>query len=130
MSDEAVHNAAVVALAMGGSTNAIIHLVAMGKRAGLDTNNDLFDALATRVPLLANIRPAGKYLMQDFYDAGGILGLLNRLKSLLYLEAPIITGGTLGDSVVDAEVHDSEIIRGIDNPVSTVPALRVLRGNL
>lgn len=68
--------------------------------------------------------------MQDFYDAGGILGLLNRLKSLLYLEAPIITGGTLGDSVVDAEVHDNEIIRGIDNPVSTVPALRVLRGNL
>lgn len=130
MSDEAVHNAAVVALAMGGSTNAIIHLVAMGKRAGLDTNNDLFDALATRVPLLANIRPAGKYLMQDFYDAGGILGLLNRLKSLLYLEAPIITGGTLGDSVVDAEVYDSEIIRGIDNPVSTVPALRLLRGNL
>lgn len=130
MSDEAVHNAAVVALAMGGSTNAIIHLVAMGKRAGLGTNNDLFDALATRVPLLANIRPAGKYLMQDFYDAGGILGLLNRLKSLLYLEAPIITGGTLGDSVVDAEVHDNEIIRGIDNPVSTVPALRVLRGNL
>src|SRR5699024_7467734 len=117
-------------LAMGGSTNAIVHLVAMGRRAGLDTTNEQFDELAQRVPLLANIRPAGDHLMQDFYDAGGILGLLNSLQDLLHLDAPIITGGVLGDEVEAAEVHDDDVIRGTDNPVSRVPALRVLRGNL
>ncbi len=127
---DSVHNAVTTTLALGGSTNAVIHVVAMARRAGFDITADSFDALADRVPLLANLRPAGRYLMEDFYDAGGLRALLHSLGDLLELDAMTVNGRTLGENLAGAEVYDADVIRPVTNPVTTVPALRVLRGNL
>jgi len=130
ISEASVRNAATVALALGGSTNAVVHLVAMARRAGLNTGVDLFDELADRVPLLANIRPTGQYLMQDFYDAGGLRGLLQQLKPLLNQQCLTINGDRILEEHDDNEVYDEDVIRSIDAPVTRRPALRVLYGNL
>src|SRR5262249_19568635 len=88
LNDVSFRNAVTTVLAIGGSTNAIIHLVAMARRAGVKLNLDDFDALARRTPLLANIRPSGQYLMEDFYYAGGLRALLGNLRELIELDAP------------------------------------------
>lgn len=128
--EDSVRNAAIVALALGGSTNAVVHVVAMARRAGLRTGVELFDELADHVPLLANIRPAGQYLMQDFYDAGGLRGLLQQLKPLLNQKCLTINGDYLLEDCNNDEVYDSDIIRSLDNPVTQRPALRALYGNI
>ena len=130
MSEDAVHNAAIAALALGGSTNVVIHLVALARRAGLATDADLFDTLADQVPLLADVRPAGAHLMEDFYDAGGLPALLESLRDLLRPDALTVNGRTIGENIAGAEVHAPTVIRDRTDPVSTTPALRVLRGNL
>src|SRR5699024_1398722 len=91
---------------------------------------DLFGALADRVPLLADVRPAGAHLMEDFYDAGGLPALLESLRDLLRPDALTVNGRTIGENIAGAEVHASTVIRDRTDPVSTTPALRVLRGNL
>lgn len=130
LTDDSVHNAVITALALGGSTNVVIHLIAIARRAGLNTSTELFDALAAQVPLLANIRPAGAHLMEDFYDAGGLTALLESLRDLLRPHALTVNGKTLGENIAGAEVHAPDVIRDRTNPVSTTPALRVLTGNL
>lgn len=130
LTDDSVHNAAITALALGGSTNVVIHLIAIARRAGVEAGTELFDELAARVPLLANIRPAGSHLMEDFYDAGGLTALLESLRDLLRPDAPTVNGKTIGENIEGAEIHAPDVIRGRANPVSTTPALRVLRGNL
>lgn len=130
ISEDSVHNAAIAALALGGSTNVVIHLVAIARRAGLSTSADLFDTLADQVPLLADVRPAGAHLMEDFYDAGGLTALLESLRDLLRLDALTVNGRTIGENLAGAEVHAPSVIRDRTDPVSTTPALRVLRGNL
>lgn len=127
---DSVHNAAVTALALGGSTNAVIHVIAIARRAGLETSAELFDELAAVVPLLADIRPAGRYLMEDFYDAGGLTALLESLREVLKPDALTVNGHTIGDNIAGSEVHDADVIRIRSNPVSTTPALRLLTGNL
>jgi dihydroxy-acid dehydratase len=122
-----------VAMAMGCSTNAIIHLVAMSRRAGADcaVSLDDFDAASRKVPVLANIRPSGeRYLMEDFYYAGGMPGLLSRLHAHLDLAARTVNGHTLGENIAGAEVHDDDVIRPLDKPIYAEGALAVLRGNL
>lgn len=127
---EAFENAIMVDLALSGSTNAIIHLIAMARRAGVDLTIDDFDRISQRIPVLGNIRPAGTYLMEDFYYAGGLGGLLSRLQSELHLGCRSVNGMTLGDNIAPAEVYNDDVIRPLDNPVWSLGGLAVLRGNL
>ena len=127
----AVDNALKVAMAMGCSTNAIIHLIAMARRAGVNLGLDDFDAVSKQVPVLANVRPSGDaYLMEDFFYAGGLRAMMAGMADLLDLDARTVTGGKLGDGLDKAEVFDSNVIRGLDNPVYHEGSLAVLRGNL
>ena len=124
-------NAIVTLLAMGGSTNAMIHLVAMAGRAGLKLPLERFNYFASRVPLLANVRPSGdKYLMEDFYYAGGLRALLGELKDLLQLDCRTINGHTLGENIGGARIYNEEVIRKRENPLQESGGLVVLRGSL
>ena len=126
-------NAITVAMAEGCSTNAIIHLVAISRRAGCEVTLDDFDAFSRKVPVIANIRPSGeKYLMEDFYYAGGMRALMKNLAAggLLHLDAPTVTGRPLGKNIEGAQVHDQDVIRPPSNPIYREGALAVLRGNL
>ncbi|HSD40394.1 MAG TPA: L-arabinonate dehydratase [Burkholderiales bacterium] len=126
----AFHNAVTTVLALGGSTNAIVHLLAMARRAGVKLDLDAFDRLARKTPLLANIRPSGKYLMEDFYYAGGLRALLATLGSHLRPEARTANGKTLGENVAGTQVFDDDVIRPLANPLVAGDSLAVLRGNL
>ena len=126
----AIDNAVTTVLALGGSTNAIVHLIALARRAGVPLDLARFDALARRTPVLANIRPSGKYLMEDFFYAGGLRGLLTRLADLIDAEAPTVNGRTLGQNLEGAEVYHDDVIRPRDNPLVERDGLAVLRGNL
>src|SRR3954468_14009448 len=116
--------------ALGGSTNAAVHLVAIARRAGLAIALEDFDRAATQTPVLANIFPAGNFLMEDLYFAGGLLGLMSRLQDRLDLKARNVTGGTLADALKTARIDDAEVIRPLDNPAAEGQAIAVLRGNL
>lgn len=127
----AFENAITVAMAMGCSTNAIIHLIAQARRAGADIGLDDFEKASRRVPVLANIRPSGdRYLMEDFYFAGGLRGLMNRLGDHLHRDCLTVDGKPLGELIADAKVYNDDVIRPLDNPVYAEGALAVLRGNL
>ena len=123
-------NAVTTALALGGSTNAVVHLIAMARRAGVRLDLDQFDALARRTPLLANIRPSGKYLMEDFYYAGGLRALLARLGGLLHQDALTVNGKTIGQNIAGATVFNDDVILPLDKPLVAKDSLAVLRGNL
>jgi dihydroxy-acid dehydratase len=126
-----VSNAVIVAMAMGCSTNAIIHLIAMARRAGVDLTLDAFDAAGRTTPVLANIRPSGdRYLMEDFFYAGGLPGLWKRLEDRLDLTCLMASGETLAEIVARAEVHDDDVIRTPGTAIYDEGALAVLRGNL
>ena len=129
MTAEAVDNAIRCHLAMGGSTNAMIHVVAMARRAGIPLTVDRFDELAREIPVLANVRPSGKYLMEDFYYAGGIRALLARLERELALDCLTVNGRSLGENIAGAEVHLEDVIHSMDAPVSK-EAAAILKGNL
>ena len=127
---DAFINAAVVQMALGGSTNAVVHLIAMAGRAGVALGLDDLDAVARRVPVLANVFPSGDRLMEDFYYAGGLPALMQRLRAELSLDALTVTGRSLGENIADARVLDDAVIRPLNHPVSASGALAVLRGNL
>jgi len=124
-------NAAVTLMAMGGSTNALIHLVAMAGRAGIKFPLERFNEFSAKVPLLANVRPSGdKYLMEDFYYAGGLRALLNELRDLLKLDCKTVNGRTLGENLQGAKIYNTDVIRPRSNPLKASGGLVVLRGNL
>ena len=123
-------NAVTAVLAIGGSTNALVHLVAMARRAGVDLRLDRFDALSRRTPLIANVRPAGKYLMEDFYYAGGLRGLLATITDLLSTGEKTVTGRTLGEDVAGAEIYNADVILPRERALVASGSLAVLRGNL
>ena len=128
---ESCRNAAVVAMATGCSTNAVVHLIAMARRAGVNLTLDDLDALGRITPLIANVRPAGKgYLMEDFYYAGGLRGLMKQIEDLLDLTCLTVTGKTMGENLEGAQVYDDDVIRPLSNPVYHQGSLAVLRGNL
>src|SRR5690606_1716794 len=128
---QAFDNAITVVHALSGSTNALIHLVAMAGRAGVDLKLDRFDELAQRTPVLANIRPAGKkYLMEDFYYAGGLRAMQSELRDLLNLDCLTANGRTLGENLEGAKIYNDDVIRRRGNPLSASGGLAVLRGNL
>ncbi len=127
----AYENAITVAMAMGCSTNAIIHVIAMARRAGVKIGLDDFDKASRVVPVIANVRPSGDtYLMEDFFYAGGLPALWSRLKPHLHLDAINVSGRTLGQCIEGAEVYNDDVIRPLDNPIYKEGALAVLRGNL
>lgn len=131
VTDASVRNAAVVAMATGCSTNAVVHLIAMARRAGVSLSLDDLDALGRVTPLIANVRPSGKdYLMEDFYYAGGLRALMAQIGALLDLTALTVSGKTLGETLEGAEVFNADVIRPLSNPVYAEGSLAVLRGNL
>jgi dihydroxy-acid dehydratase len=123
-------NAITAVLAIGGSTNALVHLVALARRAGIPLTLDRFDELSRTTPLIANIRPAGKYLMEDFFYAGGLRALLATIGDKLALDARTVNGRTLGENVSGAEVFNREVILPRDRALVASGSLAVLRGNL
>ncbi len=130
LSMQSFENAITADMAIGGSTNAIIHLVAMAGRAGIKLDLGKFDEIARRTPLIANIRPSGQFLMEDFYYAGGLRALLNQIRSLLHVDAVTVNGKSLGENIAGTKVHNAEVIRPLENPVAAIGGTAVLYGNL
>jgi len=126
----AFDNAIRVHMALGGSTNAIIHVIAMARRVGIPLDMARFDALSREVPVIANITPSGKYLMEDFFYAGGLRALMAKMQSLLDLSCLTVTGKSLGDGIAGAEVHHPDVIRALNDPLYPEGATAVLTGNL
>ncbi|AFK54908.1 L-arabinonate dehydratase [Tistrella mobilis] len=127
----AFDNAVTVAMATGCSTNAVVHLIAMARRAGVDLTLDDLDAKSRVTPVIANIRPAGStYLMEDFFYAGGLRALMARLGDRLHRDCLTVTGRTLGEGIDGAEVWNDDVIRTVDNPIYNEGSLAVLKGNL
>ncbi len=129
-SRDSLVNGIATYMALGGSTNAAIHLIAMAGRAGLTLTLAEMDAAARKIPVIANLFPSGDKLMEDFFFAGGLPALLSEIKPHLALNALTVTGETLGENIADAENLDRETIRSLDRPVAPGAALAVLRGNL
>jgi dihydroxy-acid dehydratase len=123
-------NAIVALMALGGSTNAIIHLIALARRAGVPLDLKRFDEIARRTPVIANIRPTGQFLMEDFWYAGGLSAFLARLGPLLDLQLRTVNGLTLADNVAGAKVWRDEVVRPLNDPVAGSDGLAVLTGNL
>jgi dihydroxy-acid dehydratase len=131
VTDKAVENAVTVGMATGCSTNAIIHLIAMARRAGVDLGLDDLDAKSRGTPVIANVRPSGDtYLMEDFFYAGGLRALMNQLGDRLHRDCITVSGKTLGETLEGAKVHNPDVIRSLDNPIYHEGSLAVLRGNL
>ena len=130
LSKQAFENAIRVDMAIGGSTNAIIHLIAMARRANVDISLESFDEIAKDIPLLASVRPSGKYLMEDFYYAGGLSALMCAMGSKLNLECITANGKTLGENIKHATIHLPDVIKTLENPVQSGSSTAVLRGNL
>jgi len=126
----AFRNAITVDMALGGSTNAIIHLVALARRRGLDLPLHTFDEIARAVPVLANIRPSGEFLMEDFYYAGGLRALMQEIRDLLLLQCPTANGKTLGENIEGARVTNHEVIRGREAPLAASGGTAILYGSL
>jgi dihydroxy-acid dehydratase len=131
VTESAVTNAVTVAMATGCSTNAIIHLIAMARRANVPLELDDLDRIGRSTPVIANIRPSGKtYLMEDFFYAGGLRALMKQLEGKLDLGAITVAGRPLGEGIADAEVFNEDVIRPLSNPVYHEGSLAVLKGNL
>ena len=131
ITSSSVQNALHVAMASGCSTNAIIHLIAMARRAGVPMDLSAFDTASKDVPVLANVRPTGDtYLMEDFYYAGGLPALMKKMAAKLNLTAKTIDGTTVAENIEKAECYNDDVIRSLDNPVYHEGSLAVLKGNL
>src|SRR5437660_8754217 len=125
-----IDNAVTAVLAIGGSTNAVVHMVAVARRAGVPLTAERFDQLSQRTPLIANIRPAGKFLMEDFFYAGGLRALLAQIPDLLSLRERTANGRTLGENIAGAEVFNHDVILPRERALVKSGSLAVLRGNL
>ncbi|HXY89629.1 MAG TPA: L-arabinonate dehydratase [Xanthobacteraceae bacterium] len=130
LSAAAFDNAVTAVMALGGSTNAIIHLVAMAGRAGVELPLSRFDEISRKTPLLANLRPSGKYLMEDFYYAGGLRALLARIADLLDTNCRSVASKSIADGIDGAKVHNEDVILPRNRPLKTEGGVAVLYGNL
>jgi len=124
------HNAIVALAVIGGSTNAVVHLLAIAGRLGIDLTIDDFDRIGAQVPLLVNLQPAGRYLMDDLYRAGGFLAVMREVRDLLDPEALTITGRPFVDYLEDAQIWDPDVITPRDAPLQAHAGITVLRGSL
>ena len=123
-------NAIAVDMAIGGSTNAIVHLLAMAGRAGVDLSLSDFDEISRKTPLITDLRPSGRFLMEDFYFAGGLSAVLKMMESILHMDLPTVNGKMLEQNIINAKVHNEEVIRPINNPIAPDGGTTVLKGNL
>ncbi len=130
LTESSFDNAITADMAIGGSTNAIIHLIALAGRAGHQLGLKKFDEISQRTPMIANLRPSGEFLMEDFYYAGGLRALLKELEGSLRLDCLTVSGETLGSNIKDARVTNRSVIRSLNNPVSSSGGTAVLFGNL
>jgi len=130
LNQNALENAIRVSMAIGGSTNAVIHLCAIAGRLGLSLDLDLFDEISRNTPLLANIKPSGEFLMEDMFYAGGIPALMKEIEDLLHLDALTVTGRSIGAGISTAVTHNTEVIRKRNNPLHPEGGTVILRGNL
>lgn len=130
MTKASFENAIVALAAIGGSTNAVVHLLAIAGRLGVDLTLDDFDAIGSRIPLLVNLQPSGKYLMEDFHRAGGLHAVFRQLEALLNPKAITVTGETLIKTLGEGTIYDSDVIRTRENPLQEAAGIAVLRGNL
>jgi dihydroxy-acid dehydratase len=130
ITQRSVDNAVTTCLALSGSTNAIVHMIALARRAGIPLTLDHYDELSRRTPVLANIRPTGQYLMEDYYYAGGLRAMLKELGDLIDGAQRTVNGKTLGENIADAEIFNDEVIRRRSAPLMPDNGLAVLRGNL
>jgi len=132
MTKKAFENAVKTLMAIGGSTNSVIHLTAIAKRLNIELDLDVFEKLSQNTPFIANLRPAGKYQMQDLYHAGGIPAVLKELEGLLHTKEITVSGKTLGENIADIEVDDvyRDIIKTVDAPLHEDGGIAVLKGNL
>lgn len=126
----AFENAVRVNGAIGGSTNAVVHLLALAGRLGVEFSLDDWDRLGRDVPTIVDLKPSGRFLMEEFFDAGGLPVVMNRIRHLLNLDAPAVEGGTIGERIADARSWNDEVIRPLDNPLTPQGGMMVLRGNL
>ena len=130
LSERVFDNAIKILMALGGSTNGLIHVIALAGRAGIEIPLERFEEIGRKTPYLVNMRPSGKYLMEDFYYAGGLSALLEGMRDLLDLDVPTCTGKTLGENIAGAKIHDSDVIHTPDDPMQAEGGLIVVRGNL
>ena len=130
LTEGSITNAVTAVLALGGSTNSIVHLVAMAKRAGIPLTIDRFDEIARKTPVIANLRPSGAYLMEDFYYAGGLRAFLVQLGSAIDGKQLTCNGKTIAENIADAKVYNEDVIRSVKNPLVASDGLAVLRGNI
>jgi dihydroxy-acid dehydratase len=130
LTKESFENAITVDMALSGSTNAVIHLIALASRCGLDLQLNRFDEISRRVPVLADIRPSGRFLMEDFYYAGGLRALMGQIPDLLHLDCRTVNGRTVGENLEGACLNNSEVIRKRENPLAASGGTAVLYGNL
>ncbi len=130
MTRQAIENAIRVDMAIGGSTNAIVHLVAIAGRLGIDLPLEKFDKLSRTTPVVANVRPSGRYLMEDFSYAGGIAALMKEILPLLRARALTATGKTVAENLAQAACFNREVIKGLDEPLRSEGGTAILRGNL
>jgi len=130
LSRDSFENALAVQMALGGSTNAIIHLIALARRCGISLSLDDVEAASRRMPVIANLRPAGQFLMEDFFYAGGLRGLLETIRDRLATHCLTVNGMTLGENVAGAPVHNREVIRTLDCAIYAEGATAVLYGNI
>ncbi len=127
---KAVDNAIHVHMALGGSTNVMIHLIAMARRAGVALSLERFDQISREVPVIANIRPSGKYLAEDFFYAGGLPALMKELGAKIHGDCLTVNGDTIGANIAKAEVFNPDVIRTLKNPIYGEGGTAVLKGNL
>ena len=127
---EAFENAIIVNAAIGGSTNAIIHLLAIAGRIGVELELDDFDKIGSDIPLLVNLMPSGKFLMEDFYYSGGLPAVIKELKDLIHKDALTVNGKTIWENNQAAPCHNREVIASIEKPLKEKSGIAVLRGNL
>jgi dihydroxy-acid dehydratase len=128
--DKAYENASTALMAFGGSTNAFVHLIAMARRSGIPFQQDIYDTVSQKVPVILNLRPSGQYLAEDWYYAGGCRAALQVIKDNLQLECMTVNGKTLGENIKDAEVVNEDVIRPLSNPIYPEGGTAVLYGNL
>jgi len=127
---QAFENAIVTLAAIGGSTNAVIHLIAIAGRIGVELGVDDFDRIASHLPCLVNLQPSGEHLMEDFCYAGGLPAVMQEIRSLLHLDAVTASGRTVGENIADAENFDRRVIKTVEQPFKAEAGIAVLRGNL
>ncbi len=127
---KSLENAITVNMAIGGSTNAVIHLLAIAGRLGIDLSLDDFDRISRTTPLLVNVKPSGKYVMEDLFYAGGIPAVMNEIRDLLHADALTVSGKTIGQCIVSAEIYNDDVIRRRNNALHEEGGTVVLRGNL